>query len=99
MPLLARAHRDAGARELELQVLERYVSGYTMLPAFWDALFLGPAHERLAKLYDERGESASAAKHYAEFIELWKNADETLGPRVDAARARLALEQILAESS
>jgi hypothetical protein len=46
--------------------------------------------ERLAQLYDAKGESAKAVKYYQKFVELWKSADPELQPRVVAARARLA---------
>jgi tetratricopeptide (TPR) repeat protein len=48
------------------------------------------AHERLGSLYLEVDDTVSAARHLAEFIELWKDADPELQPRVDAARRRLA---------
>jgi len=58
-------------------------------------LFQPVATERLAQLYDERGELEKAAEHYAIFIELWGQADPELQARVEAARARL--EEILRE--
>jgi tetratricopeptide (TPR) repeat protein len=62
---------------------------------FLDALMRAPAHERLARLYDERGDQESAALHYAQFVELWEDADPELQPRVEAARTRL--EEIVRE--
>ena len=67
---------------------DRYASyAYPLGPA------LGPALERLGQLHDERGDLDDAAKYYAQFVELWAEADEELQPRVRAAQARL--EQIL----
>jgi hypothetical protein len=43
----------------------------------------------LARAYDERGDAAQAVAHYREFIELWKDADPELQPRVAEVRARL----------
>ncbi len=60
-----------------------------------DRFALGPALERLAQLYDERGDPDSAANYYARFVELWSEADPDLQPRVQAAQARL--EQIVTE--
>ena len=40
-------------------------------------------------LNDAKGDSETAALHYARFVELWKDADAELQPRVAAARARL----------
>ena len=47
------------------------------------------------QLYDERGDLENAALHYAQFVELWADADPVLQPRVVAARARL--EEIVRE--
>ena len=46
--------------------------------------------EALAKIYDAKGDVPNAVKLYGEFVELWKNADPELQPRVKAARERLA---------
>ena len=45
--------------------------------------------ERVAQLYDARGDLENAALYYARFVELWADADAELQPRVEAARARL----------
>ena len=49
----------------------------------------GGLTEALAKMYDANGNTARAAELYRDFVELWKNADPELQPRVAAARARL----------
>lgn len=54
-----------------------------------DGFLLAPAHERLAELYDAKGDRANAAQHAAKFVELWQNADADLQPRVQAKRALL----------
>ena len=46
-------------------------------------------HERLGQLYEARGDTARAVGQYRAFIELWKNADAELQPRVTAARERV----------
>jgi hypothetical protein len=51
--------------------------------------------ERLARLYDARGDLEQAAGYYGRFVELWADADPDLQPRVEAARARL--EEIVRE--
>jgi tetratricopeptide (TPR) repeat protein len=48
-----------------------------------------PRLEALAKMFDAKGDTANAITHYREFIELWKDADPELQPRVASARARL----------
>jgi tetratricopeptide (TPR) repeat protein len=55
------------------------------------------AHERLGSLYLQVGDTVSAARHLGEFIELWKDADPELQPRVESARRLLA--QLAAEGT
>jgi hypothetical protein len=47
--------------------------------------------EQIAQMYDARGDTAKAIEHYRDFIDLWKDADPVLQPRVKAARDRLRL--------
>ena len=54
-----------------------------------DAFRLAPLHESLGHLYDDKGDTENAALHYAQFVDLWNDADPELQPRVAAARARL----------
>ncbi len=79
-------------------VIARYETwlGRRDLGRFWaDSRNLSRAHERLAQLYDQKGDLENAALHYAAFIELWQDADSELQPRVQAAQARL--EEIVKE--
>jgi hypothetical protein len=46
--------------------------------------------ERLGQLYESMGKTDKAVENYRAFIELWKNADPELQPRVADARKRLA---------
>jgi tetratricopeptide (TPR) repeat protein len=55
------------------------------------------AHERLGSLYLQVGDTVAAARHLAEFIELWQDADPELQPRVESARRLLA--QLAAEGT
>jgi tetratricopeptide (TPR) repeat protein/predicted Ser/Thr protein kinase len=50
-------------------------------------------HERLGKLYEGKGNRSRASYHYRRFVDLWKNADPELQPRVAAARNRIAALQ------
>jgi eukaryotic-like serine/threonine-protein kinase len=54
-----------------------------------DPMSLPAIHERLGQLYEAKGNTAKAVEHYRAFIELWKNADPELQPRVAAARRRV----------
>ena len=49
-----------------------------------------PTRERLAELYEERGEIREAARQYREILRVWADAGPELGPRLDAARAGLS---------
>ncbi|HVT40763.1 MAG TPA: protein kinase [Gemmatimonadaceae bacterium] len=51
--------------------------------------FLAGSHKRLGELYEAKGNADKAAEHYRTFIEMWKNADPELQPRVADARERL----------
>ena len=70
---------------------EKYIS----TPETWrnseelDPSSLPAIHERLGQLYEGRGNAEKAAEHYRAFVELWKNADAELQPRVAEARRRL----------
>lgn len=89
---LALAYDRAGQRDSAIAIYERYLTSPRIgipPPHRW-----GPFLERLAQLYDERGDRDKAGDHYAKFVELWAEADEELQPRVQAARRRL--EEILA---
>lgn len=49
-------------------------------------MFVGPAHLRQAEIYERLGEPEKAHHHYAQFIELWEDADPDLQPQVEEAR-------------
>ena len=92
---LAQVYDQAGARDSAIAYYEGYVNAFDSHRAFWDASRLGPALERLGVLYDEAGDLENAALYYARFVELWKEADAELQPRVEAAQQRL--NEIFAE--
>jgi tetratricopeptide (TPR) repeat protein len=50
----------------------------------------GPAHLRMAEIYERRRELQKAAAHYARFAELWKDCDPEFRPLVEEARRRMA---------
>ncbi len=57
---------------------------------FADARHLAFAYERLAALYEERGEAEKAIYYYGRLVELWSEADPELQPRVSAARRAIS---------
>jgi tetratricopeptide (TPR) repeat protein len=54
-----------------------------------DQFFLASMRQRLGELYETKGDPAKALEHYQAFVELWKNADPELQPRVRDARGRI----------
>ena len=55
-----------------------------------DGVFLPVVHQRLGELYEAKGARERALAHYRLFLELWKDADPELQPRVTDARQRVA---------
>jgi tetratricopeptide (TPR) repeat protein len=86
---------QAGARDSAIAYYAGYVNAFDSHRVRWDASRLCPALERLAVLHDEAGDLENAALYYARFVELWKEADAELQPRVEAAQQRL--NEIFAE--
>ena len=48
-----------------------------------------PTVESLARMFEQRGDTARAVEMYRDLVERWKDADAELQPRVTAARRRL----------
>lgn len=48
------------------------------------------AHERLGDIYLTLGDTTAALRHLSAFVELWKDADPDLQPRVQTARRTIA---------
>ncbi len=89
------AFDSLGARDSAIAYYEGYVEADWDNRLSWDDDTLAPTLERLGQLWDEAGDAERAALYYAQFVELWSDADPELQPRVRAARARL--EAILEE--
>ena len=89
LPDLARAYDLGSKPDSAIAVFERYVRSPDILRSDVDPVYLAGARKRLGELYDAKGDAANAALHFAAFIELWKNADPELQPKVREARARL----------
>jgi len=81
---------DAAGRPQEaLEAYEKYVVRPWWVRTIVDSWTLGSVLERLGQLHDEQGDPQKAAVYYAQFVDLWANADADVQPRVEAARARL----------
>jgi tetratricopeptide (TPR) repeat protein len=90
--VLARTFESAGQRDSAATMYEQYLTTpyWLKLSHEMDPANLASIHEHLAQLYESMGNTAKAAEQYGQFIELWKNADPELQPRVAEARRRLA---------
>ncbi|CAN5632941.1 hypothetical protein BH23GEM10_BH23GEM10_00350 [soil metagenome] len=95
LPHLAAAYEAAGMPDSAVATYRRYVDEPAYTRAGTDATYLGPTYERLADLYDQRGDTNNAALFAAKLTELWADADPVLQPRVQAARGRL--QQLVGE--
>jgi len=88
---LGRAFDQARMTDSAITMLERYVTTPSWIrgDVGTDGLYLAAVYKRLGELYDEKGDRAKAASYLAKFVELWKDADPELQPKVREARARL----------
>jgi hypothetical protein len=89
---LARAFDAAGQADSAVAMFERYLGTPYWLKASpeLDPVRVPAIRERLGQLHEAKGNAEKAAENYRAFIELWKNADPELQPRVAEARRRLA---------
>jgi len=91
LPTIANAFDLAGERDSAIAIYTRYVDGPAVSNRVQlDQFLLGPSLKRLGELLEATGDRERAAHYYEEFVELWKNADAVLQPRVRDVRDRLA---------
>ncbi|HTK52217.1 MAG TPA: protein kinase [Gemmatimonadaceae bacterium] len=88
---LGRAFDQARMTDSAITMLERFVTApsWSRAAVGVDGLYLPAVYKRLGELYDEKGDRAKAASYFAKFVELWKDADPELQPKVREARTRL----------
>jgi len=72
----------------------KYLSEYVDMPGgghvTTDPYYLALTLYRLGELYQNAGDTKSAIMYYDRFVDLWKNADPDLQPRVSDARKQIA---------
>jgi eukaryotic-like serine/threonine-protein kinase len=90
LPYAAMSYDLAGQEDSARVIYDRYVTTPDVFRYQIDANYLAGAHKRLGELYEARGDKADALQHYRAFVDLWKNADPELQPRVAEVRARIA---------
>ena len=91
---LGRVFDLAGQRDSAIAELER--AQRLQVPVFFGkslAADLPASDKRLGELYEETGDRDKALAHYAAFVELWKNAEPALQPKVTEVERRVALLQ------
>ena len=89
---LGRAFDLADMPDSAIVMFERFLS-----TPFWnryqlraDPANLAGAYKRLGELYEAKGDKQQAASNYTKFVELWKNADPELQPKVAEVKRKLA---------
>jgi eukaryotic-like serine/threonine-protein kinase len=90
LPHLGRAYELAGEPDSAVIVYDRFLTEPSIYRLYYDAEWRAFVLERLARLHHARGDRARAARYYAEFIELWRDADPPFQSRVTEARRRLS---------
>jgi DNA-binding SARP family transcriptional activator len=89
-PELARAFEHLGQADSAIAIYERYLDARALFRAEIDAFELAITYERLAALYEQRGDRVRAAEHHRALARLWHSADAPLRHRADAALRRAA---------
>jgi len=90
---LGRAYDLANLPDSAIAHFEAYLADPAVRAPGRDATVLAGIHKRLGELYEAKGDASRAITHYSRFVELWKNADPELQPKVDDVRKRLAALQ------
>ena len=90
LPEMANAWDLAGQPDSAITYFERYLTVADPYRPGQDQWYLAGTHKRLGELYEARGDREKALSNYLQFVEIWKNADPELQPKVAQVRARIA---------
>jgi tetratricopeptide (TPR) repeat protein len=97
-PREAQAYDLAGNADSAMTLLTRYLKtpDPEKLSSPWeaapgaDANYLAASYQRLGELWEQKGDRQRALGYYMSFVDLWKNADAELQPKVADVRRRIA---------
>ena len=91
LPIIGYAYDAADQPDSAIAVLTRYVESTAILSrAGSNQFFLAGTYKRLGELWEAKGNGEKASLYYSRFVDLWKNADADLQPKVAEVRRRLA---------
>lgn len=90
LPMLGMSYDRAGMADSALAVYRRYTETSDVLRYIPDPHMLAVTHRRMGELYEAKGDVANAHANYAAFVDLWRNADPELQPKVGEVRRRMA---------
>jgi tetratricopeptide (TPR) repeat protein len=94
-PSCVRAERGliwdrSGNADSAIAEYEGFLSQPDISRPWSDQYFLPGILHRLGQLHDDKGSREKALDYYGRFVDLWKDADRELQPRVAEARQRIA---------
>jgi hypothetical protein len=89
LPDLARAREAQGNATGAIEIYERYLATPWLFRYEVDAYELGSALQRLAALYESRGDRTRASQTRTRLLALWRRADAELQPVLADVRTRL----------
>jgi eukaryotic-like serine/threonine-protein kinase len=89
LPDLARAREAEGNAAGAIEIYERYLATPWLFRYEVDAYELGSALQRLAALYEARGDRTKASQTRTRLLALWRRADAELQPVLADVRTRL----------
>jgi tetratricopeptide (TPR) repeat protein len=88
---IARAFDLASQPDSAIYAFEQYLTQPAQRLQPWaDPSLLAGTYKRLGELYEQKGDRARALEYYGKFVELWKDADPELQPKVEDVKRRIA---------
>jgi tetratricopeptide (TPR) repeat protein len=79
-----------GKPDSAIMMFNKYLDTPDVMHQATDQFFLAGTYKRLGELYEAKGNRDKALENYRRFVELWKNADAELQPKVAEVRAKIA---------